>query len=160
MKYGYHIIYLPPYPSVCPSFRPSFCLSYLSFRLSYMSVLPSLLLSTRPFVRRSVSPTCLFVRPSFYVSICLSVCWVYHDSQHSLLIPVWCTQSLALLPHLAAVSLVYSLKWKAKFEGKIVSFQVTKAYMDSKVQFYSPLSSALDGEEWLTLRPGCFFFGK
>jgi hypothetical protein len=35
-----------------------------------------------------------------------------------------------------------------------------KAYMKSKVQFCSPLPSALDGAESLTSRPGDFFPGK
>jgi hypothetical protein len=35
-----------------------------------------------------------------------------------------------------------------------------KAYMKSRVQFYSPLPSALDGKEYLTSRPGGFLLGK
>jgi len=54
----------------------------------------------------------------------------------------------------------YSLKRKAKFARKVVSVHAIKAYMKSKIQFYSPLPSALDGEECLTSRSGCFFPGK
>jgi hypothetical protein len=55
---------------------------------------------------------------------------------------------------------VYSLKRKAKFVGEVFSDHAMKAYMKRKLQFYSPLPSALNGEECLTSRPSGFLPGK